>query len=408
MKDILECAFRELMRRKMRTLANILGYLLALAIMVILINAIVYSKHASDNILNGTGTHFIASIPANIPTCSLCTIKSPENKDEGFVVYGIPTKIISTKAIKQAKEIEYIKDASPCLLYRLRNKKDGHIFTINGFDPDNNIAVNTTTCAETDVINGRFLMSNEKGSVMLEEAYAKLYQLNPNDKINIGGDSFTIVGVINPGIRPAKADVYMHFDEAEQVINKQLKSSKLHDEANVILVETASSKVQREAMRAMQGIIPELIFSSYACYQPASKVMGINESSVWIITLIIGIFTIALSLKSQLSSVVERRHDIGILKAIGWTDGNVVSQILAESILQAIIGGILGCIVAVIALIFIPAKAIIGVETSTRIGISPLIIIVGLLLALLGGIIAGLIPAFIASKQRPAELLRSL
>ncbi len=407
-RDTLECALRELRRRKMRTITNIIGYSLAVAIMVIMINSIVYSKNASNNILNSTGTHFIASVPANIPTCSLCSIKTPENKDEGFVVYGVSTKLISTEFVNQVNKIQYIKDALLALLYRLRSKTDGHIFTINGFSPTNNIAVRTTTCAETDIVSGRFITPTEDGVVMLEEAYAKLHNLNPDDSIDVAGFEFKVVGIINPGIRPAKADVYMHFDEAEKVINTQLETSKLNNEANVILVETASSRVQKEAMSAMRDIIPELVFSSYGCYQPASTVMGINENSVWLIAIIVGVFTVALSLKSQLSSVIERRRDIGILKAIGWTDGNVVSQILAESILQAIIGGLLGCILSVIILMLIPPKIIIGIDISGRIGISNLVLVAGFLLALLGGIIAGLIPAFIASRQRPSESLRSL
>ncbi|HGJ67018.1 TPA: ABC transporter permease, partial [bacterium] len=362
--DTLECAIRELRRRKARTIANIIGYLLAVSIMVIMINAFIYSRNASDSILNATGTHFIASVPANISTCELCTNKTPENKDEGFIVYGVPTKVISTKFINQVKKIEYIKDVSPALLYRIRSKIDGHIYTINGFDRNNSVAVQTTTCAETDIIKGRFMNPTENGSVILEEAYAKLHKINPGDKIDVAGNIFEVIGIINPGIRPAKADIYMHFDEAEQIINSHLGSVKLNSEANVILVETASSKVQKEAMRAMKDIIPELVFSSYACYQPASQVMGINETSALLFALIIGMFTMALSLKSQLSSVIERRRDIGILKAIGWADGSIVSQILIESLLQAIIGGFLGCIISVIILMIIPPKAIIGLDIS--------------------------------------------
>ena len=404
--DVLECAWRELKRRKLRTFINVIGYILAVTIMVVLISAIVYSKQSANDILNNTGTHFIASVPANLPSCSLCSVKLSSEKDEGFVVYGVATKLISTKFVDEVNQVPAVKNASACLLYRFKDK-NGDLFTVAGFDPRNDEAVNTTCCAENDVVSGRFLTSDESGRIMLDEAYAQLKQLIPNDKITIAGSTFTIVGIINPGIRPAKADVYMHFDNAERVINKRMKSPPVHNEANVILVETKSSKRQEEAIAEIKKLIPNLVFSSYACYKPAAKVMGINESAAYLLVMAIGIFTVVLALKSQLSSVIERRRDIGILKAIGWTDGDVVSQILTESIIQSLIGGIIGCLISLIILIIVPIRMLIGIETQAYINISPLFLVAGLLLAILGGIIAGIFPAYVASRQRPANSLRS-
>jgi len=376
--------------------------------MVMLVNAILYSKQMADNILTSTGTHFIASVPANLPSCPQCSLKFPDNnKDEGFVVYGVPTKLISVRFIDEVNKISAVKDASKCLLYRLRNDK-GEISSIAGFDATNDVAVATTTCAKTDIISGSFLMPEDKGKVMLEEAYAKLKGFNPGDKLDIGKDQFVVAGIVNPGIRPAKADIYMHFDEAEQVINKRMGNSPIHNEANVILVETKSSRLHEQAISSMKKLLPDLVFSSYACYKPAASVMGINENSAYLLLIIIGVSTIALALRSQLSSVIERRHDIGILKAIGWTDRDVVTQIFYESIIQALIGGLIGCIIAPLILMIIPAKLIVSTATSSYITISPVVMLVGLSLAVIGGLVAGIFPALSASRHRPADTLRSI
>lgn len=405
--DLLRFALRELKRRRLRTLTNILGYTLAVAIMIMLVNAIVYSKQMADYILTSTGTHFIASVPANLPSCPQCSLKLPDDKDEGFVVYGVPTKLISVNFIDEVRKISAVKDSSACLLYRFRNDK-GEISSIAGFDPINNVAVATTTCAKTDVISGRFLMPDDKDKVMLEESYAKLREFKPGDRLNIAKDQFIVVGIVNPGIRPAKADIYMHFDDAKRIINKRMGKSPIHNEANVILVETKSSKLQEEAINSMKKLLPYLVFSSYACYKPASTVMGINENSAYLLLIIIGVSTIALALRSQLSSIIERRRDIGILKTIGWTDGDVVKQIFFESIIQAFIGGLIGCIISPLILMVIPSKFIVSTATSSYISISPIIMLVGLALAIIGGIVAGVFAALSASRHRPADTLRSI
>ncbi|HUU16407.1 MAG TPA: FtsX-like permease family protein [Sedimentisphaerales bacterium] len=405
MSDIWKCAWRELIRRKGRTLANILGYLLAVAIMVVLVTILIFSKNAASGVLSGTGTHFIAFVPASMPQNS---VKLLDEQNEGFIAMGVAAGLIHETFVGKVKQLPTVRDAAPYLLFRLKDPETQRTFTIGGFDPRNNLAVGTTCCAAGDVLSGRFLWPGDKGVVMLEEAYALSAKLSIDSKITIAGSTFSIIGILNPGIRPGKADVYMHIDDARQVIKKRVIGSPIDDKINVVLVEVASSKVQDDAIMDVKELLPDLVVSSYACYKPASKVMGMNEGGVWLLTMIIGICAVLFALKSQLTSVIERRRDIGILKAIGWTDRDVVSQILAESVLQAIIGGILGCLVAVAILLFVPIEMLSGIEAGVHIIISSWVLVLGFALAFLGGIIAGSFPAFIAARQRPADALRSI
>ena len=68
-----EYAWRETVRRKGRTFANILGYLLAVAIMVVLVTTLVFSKEAASAVLTSTGTHFIGFIPL-CETTEVCSV----------------------------------------------------------------------------------------------------------------------------------------------------------------------------------------------------------------------------------------------------------------------------------------------------------------------------------------------
>jgi len=55
-----------------------------------------------------------------------------------------------------------------------------------------------------------------------------------------------------------------------------------------------------------------------------------------------------IAFKTMAGNIAERAREIGILKAVGWTGRNVMSQIMAESLVQGFMGGILGFAVAVI------------------------------------------------------------
>jgi putative ABC transport system permease protein len=136
--------------------------------------------------------------------------------------------------------------------------------------------------------------------------------------------------------------------------------------------------------------------------------MGINENGLRSITFIVALAVIAFVLKSQYSSVIERRFDIGILKAIGWSDGRVVSQLLGESLIQAGGGGLMGLLAAIGIIFWVPIDSVTGIDAIAGVGVSELAVALGFGLALAGGLVAGILPGLAAVRMRPADILRRL
>ena len=243
---------------------------------------------------------------------------------------------------------------------------------------------------------------------MVEEAYAKAHHLQVNQRISVSGTQFNVVGIINAGIRPAKADVYMPFTEAERVVSSRMKGEQLQSRFNALLVEVLSSDVQDKAMKQVKALDPNLVVSTYACYRPAAQVMGMNETAIHILVVVVGFGVILFAAKSQLASVVERRGDIGVLKAIGWSGRQVVTLLLAESVIQGLIGGLLGGLAAAVGLA-ISEAALPGASSPNT--AADLLMFGGVLgsavlLALLGGILAGTVPALLSVRIHPAEAIR--
>jgi putative ABC transport system permease protein len=438
MSDILVCASRELMRRRSRTFANVFGYMLAVALMVVLVSVLYDSKGESDAILNNTGTHFVAFLPACAGACSSCAGQETQFENEGYVANGISTGLFPVDFVEEVRKLPTVKDAAPFLLFQFKDPGDGHLFSVGGLPPNHTIAIGNTSCAPSDIVDGRFLALNDSGKVMIEEAYARATVLKVEDTLQIRGVTFTVAGIVNAGIRPAKANIYMTFEDAEGIINRKIKSAPIEPlrshirginakesaasgagqgergeaaapkQANLLLVESGNAKVQDAAIQSIRELFPSLVFSGYACYKPAAQVMGLTENAVWLLTVVIAIATVILSLKSQYSSVLERRREIGILKSIGWSDRNVVSQIVCESVLQAAAGGILGCCAAAVLMRFTPL-GLRGVSPAPDHGsFVTLVFAAGFFLSLFGGVIAGVFPALFASRQQPADALRSI
>ena len=403
-------AWRETVRRRGRSIANALGFFLAVVIMVVLVTALMFSKDTHSAVLDSTGTHFIGFIPQC--ETEVCSVDLLDKQNEGFMANGAPAKLIPFETIDEVRALATVRDASAYLLFQFKDPDDGSIFTVGGFDLNSPVSTSSTVCSAAHIVQGRFLEPGDTGLVILEESFAVSKSWPVGTPITIAGERFTVAGIVNPGIRPGKADMYMTFADAERVINKRL-AAPIHGQASTVLVESANSSLHEQAMRDVQEVLGQRsLVSIYGCYLPAAEVVGINENMLWPLAIIISLSVVGLTLKSQFSSVVERRHDIGIMKAIGWSDGNVVSQILGESVLQAAIGGVTGALVAVIILLAVPFEVLSGIEATaaagTTVSISPLVILAALGLALLGGLIAGILPAIVAARTRPANSLRRL
>ena len=104
----------------------------------------------------------------------------------------------------------------------------------------------------------------------------------------------------------------------------------------------------------------------------------------------------------MLVNVVERRREIGIRKAVGATTRNIIGQFIAESLIMSLRGGIIGLILAY------AISAVILLFWSVDLSFSWLALGIGFAVPIVTGIIAGVYPAYRASRQDIIEALNQL
>jgi putative ABC transport system permease protein len=138
--------------------------------------------------------------------------------------------------------------------------------------------------------------------------------------------------------------------------------------------------------------------SEYA--QDVSSVFGSLDMFFWAISLIAVVVGGVGILNTMLMSVMERFRDFGILKAIGWSNGNIMTLVVSESIILGVVGGLAGLAVGY-TLVEI-AKPILGFPMQ----VTPTLAVTAVLLAASLGLIGGLYPARKASRLNPIEAIR--
>lgn len=327
---------KELLRHFWRTVISISGYAIAAFFIIIVLCITASNKKDSFGILQSTGTHFIVYIPTDASCCT-------SSKAEGSVyAEGVNTLMLDRGLIQTIKNIKGIRDAAPYLLYKMYHENFKSDISIGGLDTTS-VATNSNVCARTNLIAGKYLSENPN-EIVAEESFAVAYNLSLGDTLDVFGGKMKLTGIVNSGIKPAKADFYAPIEIVRSILQDNLQCNATGFDMNIILVEVADARYQDAVIDDIKNLMYKFSVSSYNCYEPASEVMSIVEKSSTGLTILIFLFLIIFSAKTQLTALMERFREIGILKSLGWSDFELSAHVLLIAFIQSFIGVTIGLI----------------------------------------------------------------
>jgi putative ABC transport system permease protein len=129
-----------------------------------------------------------------------------------------------------------------------------------------------------------------------------------------------------------------------------------------------------------------------------------------LVAIVMGLGAVLGALNTMYSAVAERSREIAVLRALGFGGGSVVLAFVVESMWIALVGGVLGCLLA------LPVNGIttgtINWQTFSHLAfafrITPDLLGLGLIFAVLMGLVGGVPPAIRAARANVSRTLRSL
>jgi putative ABC transport system permease protein len=392
---------KELRRHQWRSIASIAGYFIAALFILLILSVTGKNEKDSFGILKGTGTHFIVYIPTNASCCVSCTGDSTSGT---LFSEGVFTLMLNGDLITSIKKIDGVRDAAPYLLYKLYDQNYKTDISLGGIDTGS-IATKNNVCAVTNLIEGKYL-SDKPNEIVAEESFAKAHNLSVGDTLNIYEGKLILAGIINTGIKPGKADIYAPIENVRIILRDKLKCISPGFDMNIVLVEVTDARIQKKVIDEIKKKMSYLSVSTYNCYEPAGEVMTIIEKSSKILSIMIFLFLIVFSVKTQLTSLMERYREIGILKSLGWSDYKLSRQILLSSVIQALLGATLGivtCAMIILVMNIYNVKLFDIIEF--QFAYSKVLILV--LLSISGGIIASIFPSIKLYRTKAGDMINN-
>ena len=293
--------------------------------------------------------------------------------------------------------------------------------SIQGINP-----LTWTSTTNVTLSSGRMLGTSDTRNVVIGYNLATTTFSKPitlGRQIDINGISFNVVGILASSGSSfggsTDSTIYMPYTSAWDVVdvNKNQFSSiqiAVSDPANVDADLNALTDALMQSRHVTSRTQNFSISSSQTIKEQIASVTGtltLFLGAIAAVSLLVGAVGIA---NSMFTSVLEKTRDIGIMKALGATNREVLLLFIIESGLFGLIGGILGVGAAFVltsALNLLGINIGIGMGPGTRGGsagmiITPELVIMAILLSTIIGIISGIMPANSASKMKPVDALK--
>jgi putative ABC transport system permease protein len=394
--EIIRMAFESLLAKKTRTFLSMLGIIIGVAT-VIAVFAV--GKGAQE------------SVNSQFQNLSANSIMIMANRGRGFTS---SSKLKTTDA-QLLLGGDHISSATRSIQgnasvsFGSIDKSYSVVGVDQNFIPISNLTIEQGRGIEADDINNRSLVA-VVGATVVADLFSD--GTSPvGSAITVGGKKVEVVGVLKKlGSRIGMISV----DEAVIIPSATAEKSILGDRGQVMITAAvdnvdntglATSSIttilrtehnlkasQEDDFRIMDA------GSMVAAAQESAKTLTALLTAIAAITLLvsgIGIMNV------MFVTVAERTKEIGIAKAIGGKQSDILSQFLLESIILSMVGGIIGMIIGQGAIPLISYFNIISMASSWT---GP---IIGFTFSVLVGIFFGFYPAFQASRLDPVDALRN-
>ncbi len=272
----------------------------------------------------------------------------------------------------------------------------------------------------TALESGRYLQPGDSNAVVIGYSLAHDVFLQPitqNRPVTIGGKTFKVVGIFaqSGGFGGTDNAVYMPADSARDVITSTVERNHFTSITVKIadrdLADIVKSDIEQKLMmsRHVNSRTRDFTVTAFASIQQqissVFQAITLFLGAIAAVSLLVGAVGIA---NTMFMSVMERTRQIGLLKALGATDAEVMKVFLVESGLFGVVGGVIGVTTGILISVLISSIGLqmMGPGGTMTTSVSPQLIIFALAFSIIVGVLSGVMPARAAAKMNPVDALR--
>ncbi len=361
-------SFRNLWRRRTRTLISATGIGIGVATLVALGGMMAGMTASLNGLAGSSGTGNITVMQRDVADMSMSSV------DE--------------RIVSQIQAMPQVKAVSPLLMGFIMTP-DIPFFITLGLDP------NSAAMSHYQLSEGRQIY--RPNEMIMGKAAAETYGLSPGDTMTLYDNRYKVVGIFETGIGWEDGSAILAMREAQRLLNRPRSAS-------FIFVDVEDPKDAQAVVATIDRRYPDVRSSLSSEFAQNTADMQSGEAmmdGIGFLALLVGGIVVA---NTMMMSIYERTREIGTLRAVGWRKGRILRQIVEESLLLCLLSAIIGSIIGVLLMQLMASLPGFGsfLGANWNAGIFTRAIVLTLVI----GLIAGAYPAWRASRLQPVEALR--
>jgi putative ABC transport system permease protein len=252
---------------------------------------------------------------------------------------------------------------------------------------------------------GRWFQSGQR-EVVVGKSVAKRYpNAQPGKRIRFGRGEWDVVGVFDAGESAVNSEIWGELNQVGSDFNRQ-------DTVSSVLIRASDSAAFQALFNSLnddrQLGVNALREREY--YELQTSAGAPLQFFGLLVAVIMAVGSSFAAMNTMYAAVARRAKEIGTLRVLGFSRGSILLSFLIESLLLSLIGGLVGCLIA------LPLNGVttgIGSfatfsEIAFDFRVSPSTMLAGIIFALVVGVIGGLFPASNAARKEILTALREI
>jgi len=376
---------RNLVVRKVSTLMTVFSVALVVAVFVALMSL----ANGLNNYLVTTGA------PENV----LIIRQSSQTEVQSQVTREAFQLIQTLPGIARDQQGKPLASAEICVLVNLPRRGSGEPsnVTVRGVS-DAGFAIRP----QLKLVEGRMFKPGVGEAIVSKKTAERFASTGLGETIHVGRGDWTVVGLFDAGGTAFDSEIWADVNVVSNAFDRDAYSSALVRAESIATRDSLINRVEGEQRLKLEAK-PELkYYDEQTSASAPIKALGI------FVAIILGVGACFGGMNTMYAAVANRTREIGTLRALGFSRGSVLLSFVIESVIIALIGGVLGCLMA------LPVN---GLATGTMnfrtfsevtfsFQITPDLLITALIFAAFLGLVGGLLPSRMASRLPIIKALR--
>jgi putative ABC transport system permease protein len=271
-----------------------------------------------------------------------------------------------------------------------------------------NVVVRGTTPAglklrpEMKLVQGNWFRRGLREIVVSESMSRRFQNMRLGDTLSMSRSNWKVVGLFSAGGTAHESEVFTDVEDVAQDWDRPIYTSLLLEASDAAAAQAITQRVAEDRRIHLQAVSQQKYFRDQTVSSIGIKGLGT------FIAFVMGVGSCFAAMNMMYATVMSRTKEVGTLRVLGFSRSSILSSFMVESILLALCGGLLGCLMA------LPLH---GISTGTanfttfsevlfNFRITPRILLQGMTFAGVVGIFGGALPARRASRVTLIEALR--